>query len=153
MTLADYIIPRKTLWGAKSWKHLSHVLLASTPHFLLFESRAIALSLHHCDWLFPLSACKASSENHSIDKSTQKKGFTPRACMEDGGSGPWAPGIFKYFHVRLFIHFEIGWNAVIWDLCWIIFAMCLAHFYLRDGSTSQVCVTGIAFKDFLRVFK
>ena len=33
--------------------------------------------------------------------------------MEDGGSGPWAPGIFKCFHVRLFIHFEIGLNAVI----------------------------------------
>ena len=28
MTLADYIIPRKTLWGRKSWKHLSHVSLA-----------------------------------------------------------------------------------------------------------------------------
>ena len=47
-----------------------------------------AMRIHHCDWLFPLSVRKASSENHSIDKSTQKKGFTPRACMGDGGSGP-----------------------------------------------------------------
>ena len=33
--------------------------------------------------------------------------------------------------MRLFIHFEIGLNALIWDLCRIIFAMCSAHFYLR----------------------
>ena len=60
----------------------------STPHFLLFERRAIAPPLHHCDWLFPLLAREASSENHSIDKSTRKRGLTPRACMGDGGSGP-----------------------------------------------------------------
>ena len=51
------------------------------------------------------------------------------------------------FYLRRFIHFEIGLSALIWDLCWIIFAMCSADFtYCGNRSTSQICITRIAFK-------
>ena len=39
-------------------------------------------------------------------------------------------------------------SALIWDLCWIIFAMYSADFTCSlNGSSSQVCVTRIAFRD------
>ena len=52
------------------------------------------------------------------------------------------------FYRTRFIHFEIGLSALIWDLCWVIFAMCSADFTCVNGSTSQICVTRITFKDY-----
>ena len=50
--------------------------------------------------------------------------------------------ICKYFIFDgRIIHFEIGLSALVWDLCWIIFAMCWADFNSLNGSTSQVCIT------------
>ena len=46
----------------------------------------------------------------------------------------------RFIHFRSW-HFEIGLSALIWDLCWIIFAMCSADFNSVNGSTSQVCIT------------
>ena len=46
----------------------------------------------------------------------------------------------RFIHFRSW-HFEIGLSALIWDLCWIIFAMCSADFNCVKGSTSQVCIT------------
>ena len=46
----------------------------------------------------------------------------------------------RFIHFRSW-HFEIGLSALIWDLCWIIFAMCSADLNSVNGSTSQVCIT------------
>ena len=56
--------------------------------------------------------------------------------------------ICKYVILRRFKHFEIGLSTLIWDFCWIIFAICSADFTSSlNGSTCQVSVTRIAFKD------
>ena len=56
--------------------------------------------------------------------------------------------ICKYLILRRFKHFEIGLRTLIWDLCSMIFATCSADFTCSlNGSTSQVSVTRIAFKD------
>ena len=46
----------------------------------------------------------------------------------------------RFIHFRSW-HFEIGLSALIWDLCWIILAMCSADLNSVNGSTSQVCIT------------
>ena len=55
--------------------------------------------------------------------------------------------ICEYF--ILDINFYTFWDRLeqpIWDLCWIIFAMCSADLTFVNGSTSQICVTRIVLR-------